>query len=82
MNHFEIISTVAVLLLLAGAIVTLVFMAISDATRKPEPDWKAKYEEAWAIAGRLYAEMEREYSFEQEARSQAMREYEEAAKHD
>ena len=41
MNHFEIISTVAVLLLLAGAIVTLVFMAISDATRKPEPDWKA-----------------------------------------
>jgi len=50
--------------------------------RKPEPDWKAKYEEAWAIAGRLYAEMEREYSFEQEARSQAMREYEEAAKHD
>ena len=54
MNHFEIISTVAVLLLLAGAIVTLVFMAISDATRKPEPDWKAiadgLYREALRIA--------------------------------
>lgn len=46
-------------------------LGVAWARRKPEPGWKA-------IAGRQHAEMEREYSFEQEANSQAMREYEDA----